>query len=422
MNFDAAYAWLTSLDADVQRELVQRIAGHAAGPAALEGAMDGLRIADDGQESDRDEDRVPPISSSAPSAEKILPIDVKYDGRKSWAEYSRQHLQPWLVACGTPPDRWGQRSIAALTGQASNYLLQQLQDRNIACISIQAQPSLLPFDLLDSIMLAGNFGSVVTDDTVRDNAAHFSHRKWGSQWDTALHVTRYIDIINQAPHALDACTKIYFLRQSLHPKLREQLLLTHENKVFTEFDDFCTATRNLGSIFDREQNELEKQQRIHSQLQQQQYKQQTQQQRKDFYRAQAAAGSGRPFRPGFAPGAAAASSSAGAGGPIMRQRETVRYHPYQSPHADKSSYNPNLTPAEAARRKRASECFTCNAPGVPKFAPAAEHGPECRHHYQQRAPQQQQQQRDTRADAQRNRGRPDQRASKLKSHPLQVSK
>ena len=62
-------------------------------------------------------------------------------------------------------------------------------------------------------------------------------------------------------------------------------------------------------------------------------------------------------------------------GPPQDQHAPGTKVPYSSPHASKSTFNPNITPAEAAARKRNNLCFHCNRP---MHLPIQQHAPDCK--------------------------------------------
>jgi hypothetical protein len=265
---------------------------------------------------------------------------------------------------------------------------------------LYAQPELLSWDLFQEIMAEGNFGQQPTDDSVRLQAFTFKQNRVNGIWNTAVHISRMLDKLHQAPHMPDEFTSMFMLKQSLRPELSRQLQLTYSHEQFASLDEFCRAARTLGAVADREQNEQERQLRL---AQQQEHRQQ-QQQRRQLYRQYPAAGAANPAaRPGLGSGVPAAGPNAGLGGPQRHPQSQQRYHPYNrpeaSPHTSKVSYNPKLSVQEVARRKRAGECFTCHAPGIPSTAAPEEHGLECsvrrtgqyRVGLQQQAQQQQQQ-------------------------------
>jgi hypothetical protein len=322
-----------------------------------------------------------PSAAAAPRLpEKNLPPpDPKYDGTGYWGRYA-QTVQQWLVACNTPPALWGVRALVCLSGEASDYLHQQLQEDNMSYLQVVSNPELLTWQQLDQYMTSGNFGSPPTDDSVRDKLASFKQRKVAGQWNTPRHLSKMLAIIQQAPTRPDDKSLIWFVKGSLHPALRERMQLTPDNKPWSSFPAFCTALREVGAAMDRELNQQQQQGQPAGKLPQQGF---------------GAAASKQAGRSGGAssskPGAAAPYNSGapavGGGGSGGKQQHgsssALRYAPYGasprqqgfSPHAGKSCFNAAISPAEAKRRKDANLCFFCG--NVDWRAPAKEHKPSC---------------------------------------------
>jgi hypothetical protein len=77
------------------------------------------------------------------------------------------------VASNTPTWLWGVRALACLSGEASDYLHQQLLEADLSYEQVVGNPQLLPWSKLDQLMSSGNFGSAPTDNSVRDKLCSF---------------------------------------------------------------------------------------------------------------------------------------------------------------------------------------------------------------------------------------------------------
>lgn len=308
----------------------------------------------------------------------IPPPDPKFDGSTNWQVYSIR-MQQWLTACSTPPEQWALRALACLSGPAADHLHSCLEHLNLTYYDLTIDGTCFTWQQFDRAMRSGNFGSPPTDDSVRDKLLAFQQHKVRGQYNTAQHLSRLLLILNEAPHKLDDHTAIWFMRRTFYPSLQHKVKLTAADQPFESLQQFLDAVRNLGPVTDREENEAAKQQPKSQQQQQSGFK--------------------RPYRQG--PGAVAAGSSQGygspaaaaAGGPSAGQRQQPQQRqsaPQQqqqrpqggrpawqpSPHAGKPSFDPNITPAEAARRKEANRCYHCN---TPMGAHIQEHAANCQY-------------------------------------------
>jgi hypothetical protein len=231
-------------------------------------------------------------------------------------------------------------------------------------------------------MCSGNFGSPPTDDSVRNKLLGFQQMRIRGQHNTAQHLSKVLLILNEAPHPLDDHTAIWLIRKTLYPALQQKVQLTAADQPFESLQQFLSAVRQLGPVTDREDHEARSGQPRSSHQQQPNQQQPNQQQREVGYKRPYYA----PVGPGAAPNPAAGTNSgswqqgppaAAAGGSQphgppsgpqqqqqRRQQQQQRRQQQQgpSPHAGKATFNPRLTPAEAARRKREALCFHCEAP------------------------------------------------------------
>jgi hypothetical protein len=326
-------------------------------------------------------------STAAPQQlhEKNLPPpDPKYDGSTYWAQHAKS-VQQWLVACNTPTSLWGVRGLVCLTGDASDYLHQQLLELELSYEQVVSNPLLLPWSKLDQIMSSGNFGSPPTDNSVRDKLVSFQQRKQSGQWNTPRHLSKMLGIIQQAINKPDDHTLIWFVQRSLHSQLQSKMQLTAANKPWESFADYCSSLRNVGAAMDRDLN------RDLNQQQQQQAPPASKQQQQGYAAAAGkhagAGGGGSGSKPGAAApycSGAPAAGGGGSGGKQQRSSGRVQHHarycpsPRQqgfSPHVGKTCYNPAITPAEARRSRDAGLCFFCGT--VSWTAAAKDHMRNC---------------------------------------------
>ena len=298
-------------------------------------------------------------STSARMAERTMPpLEPKYDGSTNWDAFRIRLLQ-WLTACGTPIEWWGQRALACLSGAASEYVHSEIQARHIGYYDMAIDPSLFSWQLFDSLMRSGNFGSPPTDDSVRNKLQSFQQLRYKGQYNTAQHLSKVLLILNEAPHPLDDHTAIWLIRRTLYPALQQKVQLTAEDKPFESLQQFLAAVRQLAPVTDREEHEA----RAHQQQQQQRqagYK-------RPFYgpagpgaAANPDGGSSSGGHQGHPPAAAGGQAPGSARGPPQQQQRQQQQGP--SPHVGKPTFNPSLSPAEVARRKQQNRCFHCNAP------------------------------------------------------------
>jgi hypothetical protein len=82
----------------------------------------------------------------------LPPPDPKYDGSTYWGRYA-QTVQQWLVASNTPTRLWGVRALACLSGEASDYLHQQLLEADLSYEQVVSNSQLLPWSKLDQRQL-----------------------------------------------------------------------------------------------------------------------------------------------------------------------------------------------------------------------------------------------------------------------------
>jgi hypothetical protein len=130
----------------------------------------------------------------------LPPPDPKYDGSTYWGRYA-QTVQQWLVASNTPTWLWGVRALASLSGEASDYLHQQLLEADLSYEQVVSNPQLLPWSKLDQLRSSGNFGSPPTDNSVRDKLCSFQQRKQSGKWNTPRHLSKVLSIIQQASNS-----------------------------------------------------------------------------------------------------------------------------------------------------------------------------------------------------------------------------
>jgi hypothetical protein len=308
-----------------------------------------------------------PAQPVARPPERSLPApEPKYDGSTNWAVH-RIRVQQWLLACNTPPEQWGTRALACLTGPASAYVDSELKLRGLGYYDLQYEPERFSWPEFDSLMCSGNFGSPPTDDSVRSRLLSFQQLRSKGQFNTAQHISKVLLILNEAPHSLDDHTAIWLIPRTLYSALQQKVQLTAADKSFESLQQFLEAVRQLGPVTNREEHEVRVGQQQHHQQQQQRqtgYK-------RPFYApvgpgaaANPAAGaSSGSWQPG--PPAAAAGGTQPHGPPQGSPQQQQRWQQQQqgpSPHVGKATFNPRLTPAEAARRKREGLCFHCEAP------------------------------------------------------------
>lgn len=297
-----------------------------------------------------------------PAERAIPPPEPKFDGSTNWPVYSIR-VQQWLVACSTPPEQWSLRAMACITGPAQAYLHHILTTRNLSYFDLQIDASRFSWHDFDEAMHSGNFGSPPTDDSVRSKLLSFQQLKQKGQYNTAQHVSKVLLILQEAPHQLDDHTAIWLIRRTLYPALQQKVQLTAADQPFQSLQQFLDAVRHLGPVVDREEHEAAK-------TQQHQPKQQQQ------------AGFKRPYLQG--PGAAAPNPAAAAAGGSSAPQHPPSGQPFRpppqqrrpgpSPHAGKGTYNPDLTPYEASKRRRTGRCYHCNAP----LGRLLNHAPTCK--------------------------------------------
>jgi hypothetical protein len=151
------------------------------------------------------------------------------------------------VASNTPTLLWGVRALACLSGEASDYLHQQLLEADLSYEQVVSNPQLLPWSKLDQLMSSGNFGSPPTDNSVRDKLCNFQQRKQSGQWNTPRHLSKMLSIIQQSINRPDDHTLIWLVQRSLHPQLQSKMQLTANNKPWESFVDYCSSLREVGA-------------------------------------------------------------------------------------------------------------------------------------------------------------------------------
>jgi hypothetical protein len=159
------------------------------------------------------------------------------------------------VASNTPTWLWGVRALACLSGEASDYLHQQLQETYLSYEQVVSNPQLLPWSKLDELKSSGNFVSPPTDNSVRDKLCSFQHRKQSGQWNTSRHLCKMLSIIQQSINRPDDHTLIWLVQRSLHPQLQSKMQLIANNKPWESFADYCSGLREVGAAMDRDLNQ-----------------------------------------------------------------------------------------------------------------------------------------------------------------------
>ncbi len=311
-------------------------------------------------------------SSQRPPERAIPPPAPAYDGSTNWPVYSIR-VQQWLTACSTPPEQWGIRAFACVTGDAATYINSELKQHNLTYYDLQIDPTRFSWQDFDAAMQSGNFGSPPTDDSVRSKLLSYQQLKHKGMYNTAQHVSRVLLILQEAPHQLDDHTAIWLIRHTLYPALQQKMQLTAADQPFESLQQFLTALRNMGSVVDREEHEAAKE------AAKAQPRQQQPQQQQAGYKRSFAQGPGAAPNP--AAGAAAAAAAAGGSSSVQHPQagQPFRPPPQQrqqgsSPHVGKATFNPGLSPAEVARRRRENRCFHCNA----LMGRLSNHAPTCK--------------------------------------------
>ena len=149
------------------------------------------------------------------------------------------------------------------------------------------------------------------------------------------------------------------MRRTLHTTLQQRVQLTAADQPFQSLQEFLDAVRHHGPIADNDEHLARQNSKQQQQQQQQQQPQQPALKRPHLQ------GPGAPAYNAAAAAAAGPSSSAPAGPSgfgFNRQQQSQQpgQHQHQpSPHAGKPTFNPDISPAEAARRKHNNLCFQC---------------------------------------------------------------
>jgi hypothetical protein len=169
-------------------------------------------------------------------------------------------VQQWLVASNTPTWLWGVRALACLSGEASDYLHQQLLEADLSYEQVVSNPQLLPWSKLDQLMSSGNFGSPPTDNSVRDKLCSCQQRKQSGHRNSPRHLSKMLSIIQQSINRPDDHTLIWFVQSSLHPQLLSKMQLTANNKPWKSSADYCSSLREVGAAMDRDLNQQQQQQ------------------------------------------------------------------------------------------------------------------------------------------------------------------